>query len=121
MSAPSPVSVSDPSRGTPSPAEVLGQLETLLASRQVRESQQLRCFLEFVVRETLAGRQDGLKEYLVGCQVFGRRPDYDPRHDGIVRVQATTLRKRLERYYSEEGASARVVIELPRGGYVPSF
>ena len=74
-----------------------------------------------MVRETLSGRQDGLKEYLLGCQVFGRRQDYDPRHDGIVRVQATTLRKRLERYYAEEGASVRVAIELPRGGYVPSF
>jgi hypothetical protein len=93
----------------------------LLASRHLRESHQLHAFLEFVVRETLSGRQDGLKEYLLGCQVFGRRPDYDPRHDGIVRVQATTLRKRLERYYGDEGASARVVIELPRGGYVPSF
>src|SRR6267142_841174 len=121
MSAPAPVSVSDPSPGTPSPEEVLGQLETLLASRHLRESHQLHCFLEFVVRETLSGRQDGLKEYLLGCQVFGRRQDYDPRHDGIVRVQATTLRKRLERYYAGEGASARVVIELPRGGYVPSF
>src|SRR5882762_9762532 len=93
MSAPAPVSVSDPSPGTPSPEEVLGQLESLLASRHLRESHQLPCFLEFVVRETLGGRQDGLKEYLLGCQVFGRRQDYDPRADGIVRVQATTLRK----------------------------
>jgi hypothetical protein len=121
MSAPAPVSISDPNPGTPTPEEVLGQLETLLASRHLRESHQLQCFLEFVVRETLSGRQDGLKEYLLGCQVFGRRQDYDPRHDGIVRVQATTLRKRLERYYAEEGASARVAIELPRGGYVPCF
>ena len=121
MSAPAPVSVAGPSPGSPSPEEVLRQLETLLASRHLRESHQLQCFLEFVVRETLSGRQDGLKEYLLGCQVFGRKQDYDPRHDGIVRVQATTLRKRLERYYADEGASARVIIELPRGGYVPSF
>jgi hypothetical protein len=121
MSATAPVSVAGPSPGTPSPEEVLAQLERLLASRHLRESHQLHCFLEFVVRETLSGRQDGLKEYLLGCQVFGRRPDYDPRHDGIVRVQATTLRKRLEKYYADEGASARVLIELPRGGYVPSF
>src|SRR5437763_11758445 len=120
MSAPAPIPVSDRSPATPSPEEILEQLETLLASRHLRESHQLHSFLEFVVRETLAGRQDGLKEYLLGCQVFGRRQDYDPRHDGIVRVQATTLRKRLERYYAGEGASARVVIEVPRGGYVPS-
>jgi hypothetical protein len=121
MSAPAPVSVAGPSPGTPSPEEVLAQLEALLASRHLRESHQLHCFLEFIVRETLSGRHDGLKEYLLGCQVFGRKKDYDPRHDGIVRVQATTLRKRLERYYADEGVSARVLIELPRGGYVPSF
>ena len=51
----------------------------LLASRHLRESHQLHSFLEFVVRETLSGRQDGLKEYLLGSQVFGRRQDYDPR------------------------------------------
>src|SRR5260221_3327953 len=121
MSASAPVSVSDQSPGTPSSEEILAQLETLLASRHLRESHQLPCYLEFVVRETLSGRQDGLKEYLLGCQVFGRRQDYDPRADGIVRVQATTLRKRLAQYYAEEGVSARVVIELPRGGYVPAF
>src|SRR4051812_50161949 len=116
MSAALPISVPNPSPGNPSPEEILGELEAILASRHLRESHQLHSFLEFVVRETLSGRQDGLKEYLLGCQVFGRRQDYDPRHDGIVRVQATTLRKRLEKYYAEEGASARVQIGLPRGG-----
>ena len=87
----------------------------------MRESHQLQAFLDFIVRETLAGRADGLKEYTLGCRVFGRKPDYDPRHDGIVRVQATTLRKRLENYYLNEGASDLVVIDLPRGGYVPAF
>src|SRR5689334_20812915 len=104
----------------PSPAQVMEQLQRLLSSRLLRESHQLQGFLEFIVRETLEGRPDALKEYLLGCTVFGRRPDYDPRHDGIVRVQATALRKRLDRYYLEDGAADPIVIELPRGGYVPS-
>jgi hypothetical protein len=106
----------------PIPSEqILEQLDRVLAGRPLRESQQLRSFLEFVVRETLDGRSDGLKEYVLGTRVFGRRQDYEPRHDGIVRVQATVLRKRLEKYYQEEGASDPVILELPRGGYVPSF
>src|SRR6476646_2496247 len=105
----------------PTPSEVLEQLQRLLASPPLRESHQLQAFLEFIVRETLDGRADGLKEYLVGCRVFGRKPDYDPRHDGIVRVQATMLRKRLEKYYLEDGAQDPVVIDIPRGGYVPYF
>jgi hypothetical protein len=121
MSPAAPARPSSPISGSPSSGEVLEQLERLLRSRRLRESQQLQAFLEYIVRETLESRQDGLKEYRVGCIVFGRKPDYDPRHDGIVRVQATTLRKRLEMYYAEEGIRDRVRIELPRGGYVPSF
>lgn len=121
MSAPTPVPLPAGNADPPRPEEILGELETLLASRLLRESQQLQTFLEFVVRETLAGRSGGLKEYLLGCQVFGRKPDYEPRHDGIVRVQATALRKRLERYYAGDGANDLVVVELPRGGYVPTF
>lgn len=97
------------------------ELKKLLASRHLKESHQLSAFLEFIVEETLEGRRDGLKEYLLGQRIFGRRPDYDPRHDGIVRVQATTLRKRLEKYYAEDGLADPVVIDLPRGGYVPAF
>ena len=121
MSVLAPVSTSAPRPDSPSTAEVLQQLETLLASTPLRESHQLQSFLEFIVKESLEGRADGLKEYTLGCRVFGRREDYDPRHDGIVRVQATTLRKRLDKYYTEEGVGDSVVITLPRGGYVPAF
>lgn len=93
----------------------------MLQSRWFRESRQLEAFLEYIVRECLEGREDGLKEYLLGVSVFHRRPDYDPRHDAIVRVQASILRKKLEAYYRSDGSSDPVVIELPRGGYVPLF
>ncbi|MEN6607871.1 MAG: hypothetical protein ABFD60_11550, partial [Bryobacteraceae bacterium] len=111
----------DSSLGSPSPDEVLEELQLLLESPQIRESHQIRKFLDFIVRETLAGRQDSLKEYTLGCDVFGRRGTYDPRQDGIVRVQASGLRKRMEDYYRNGGANDPVVIELPRGGYVPCF
>jgi len=99
----------------------LEQLQKLVHSRPLRESHQLQAFLEFIVQETLAGHPEELKESILGLRVFGRRPDYDPRIDGIVRVQATVLRKRLEKYYAGEGATDSLVIDLPRGGYVPAF
>lgn len=119
----SAVSAPPPIRNTlpPASAEVLEQLKRLLSSPVLRESHQLQAFLEFIVLETLEGRSGTLKEYVLGCSVFGRKPDYDPRLDGIVRVQATALRKRLERYYLDEGALDPVIIELPRGGYAPRF
>lgn len=93
----------------------------MLASRWLRESQQLCALLRHVVEATLAGETDGLKEYSLGREVFHRPPDYDPRSDAIVRVQASLLRKRLASYYEHEGHGARLQIQLPRGGYVPVF
>lgn len=102
-------------------SDIQSELDHILDSRWFRESAQLRLLLKHVVEETLAGRQDGLKEYSLGLGIFHRPPDYDPRNDAIVRVQASQLRKRLASYYEHEGRSSSLRIELPRGGYVPAF
>ena len=59
------------------------------------------------------------KEFLIGVEVFGKEGSFDPRMDPIVRVQARRLRTRLTRYYREEGQTDEILIELPKGGYVP--
>lgn len=102
-------------------SEIHPELERILESRMLRESQQLRHLLRYIVEETIEGRKDGLKEYILGRQVFHRPPDYDPRNDAIVRVQASLLRKRLAAYYEDPGRESKLRIELPRGGYVPRF
>jgi len=38
-----------------------------------------------------------------------------------VRVEAGRLRKALERYYCASSGDAQVLIEVPRGTYVPTF
>lgn len=102
-------------------SEIQSELDRILATRWLRESHQLRSLLRHVVEETIEGRADGLKEYSLGLAVFHRPPDYDPRNDAIVRVQASLLRKRLAAYYEHEGRGSKLRIELPRGGYVPEF
>lgn len=102
-------------------SEIQSELERILESPWLRDSNALKSFLRYVVEETLAGRQSGLKEYALGLQVFHRPAEYDPRNDAIVRVQASQLRKKLASYYENEGQDARLQIELPRGGYVPQF
>src|SRR5207244_1059301 len=47
------------------------------------------------------------------------RPDYDPQQDTIVRTEASRLRARLSEYHLGEGKDDPLVIELPKGGYVP--
>jgi hypothetical protein len=102
-------------------SEIQAALDQITESHWFRESAQLRSLLRHVVEETLAGRQDGLKEYSLGLAVFHRPPDYDPRNDAIVRVQASQLRKRLASYYEHEGRSSTLRIDMPRGAYVPIF
>lgn len=105
----------------PEASEIRAELDRILASRWLKDSRQLSNLLRHVVEETLAGRTDGLKEYSLGLQVFNRPPDYDPRSDAIVRVQASLLRKRLAAYYESEGKDSPWRIEIPKGGYVPEF
>src|SRR5215469_799183 len=97
------------------------QLDRILKSKTFQTVERLKRFATFVVSETLEGRGDQLKEFVVGMQVFNKEPTFDPRNDPIVRVQARRLRARLARYYLEEGQSDEIVIELPKGGYAVTF
>ncbi|MEO1459435.1 MAG: hypothetical protein AAFV49_17995 [Pseudomonadota bacterium] len=105
----------------PEPDEVQRALERILASEQFARSDRLSRFLRHVVTETVAGRQDGLGGYAIGLDVFDRPHDFDPSVDTIVRVEARRLRQALEAYYARGGATDRLEIALPKGGYVPVF
>jgi TolB-like protein/tetratricopeptide (TPR) repeat protein len=100
---------------------VQAALKTVLACESFAKSPKHRFFLEFIVGEVLAGREGGLKEYTVGVEVFGRPESFDSRDDPIVRVTASRVRAKLKAYFENEGKDAPVVIELPRGSYVPTF
>ena len=100
---------------------VRNQLKQVLSSAGFARNARLSGFLRFLVERHLEGRDAELKESLIAIQVFDRRPDYDPKQDAIVRTEAVRLRARLRRYYAGEGSRAPVIIELPKGGYVPAF
>jgi hypothetical protein len=97
------------------------QLERILQSRTLQNSESLKAFLRFVVEKTLANEDVQLKEYTIATEVFGRRTDYDPRIDSVVRVQAGRLRTKLQEYYTVEGKHDQIVIDLPKGHYHPVF
>jgi hypothetical protein len=86
-----------------------------------RKGPKLRAFLLYVCENSILGRPEDLREQLIGSKIFGRRPDYDPSDDNIVRVEARELRKRLETYFAQEGKDEAIVIEIPKGAYVPIF
>jgi hypothetical protein len=98
---------------------VLHQLDILLRSQHFRNSSRYTAFLEYVVRETIDGRGDSLKERTLGVEIFNRSPNYDTNNDPIVRVTAGQIRKRLALWYMEENHPAGIRIDLPAGSYVP--
>jgi len=95
-------------------ARVLGQMDAGLGGRS-------RAFLQFIVSESLAGRANRLKAFTIALAVFERDSSFDPQTNSIVRVEATRLRRWLERYYTTVGANDPIMIRIPRGGYAPEF
>ena len=53
--------------------------------------------------------------------VLGRDENFDPQVDPVVRIEASQLRRRLERYYLNGGVNSGIRIDLPKGSYVPTF
>lgn len=78
-------------------------------------------FLLYVVAETLEGRQHAISEHKIGVTVFGRPPHYRTDEDNIVRNYARQLRRRLADHFATLGKDAPMRIEMPVGGYIPSF
>src|SRR3984957_14142203 len=97
------------------------QLARLLESSIFVHSLRLSRFLRFTVDTTLAGQAETLKEYLIGTDVYGRKPPYHPSVDSIVRSEARRLRNKLKEYYESVGRNDSVFIYYRPGSYVPAF
>ncbi len=99
-----------------------GQLvERIAQSRYIAKSVRLHDLLVYLCDRVINEGADEIHEQEVGHAVFERPKDYDTALDNIVRVHASTLRKRLEQFFSEEGLDEPIVIELPKGNYAPVF
>lgn len=97
------------------------QLRRLRSSPLFSHSRRYPLFLDYVVRKTLDGQSDELKERIVGVEAFGRPSDYDLNADPVVRVTAGEVRKRLAQYYYDSDHQHELRIELHPGSYVPEF
>ena len=100
---------------------VLRELYEILSSPHFNNSKRYPALLEYIVKHTLDGRSEMLKERTLGVEVFDRPPTYDTNSDPVVRYTAGEVRKRLSLYYSEHGNHASIRISLPAGSYIPKF
>lgn len=102
-------------------SDIRTALKSILDSAEFSRSKRAGAFLRFVVEEKLAGRGDRLKAFSIAREVYGRDATFDPRSDTIVRVEAGRLRSRLAAYYEADGRDDPIRIDVPKGGYAPTF
>ena len=97
------------------------QIDVLVSSHTLHGSESLCKLLRYLAHHTLHDPTARVKEYQIATEVFGRRPDFDPQSDSMIRVQAGRLRAKLSEYYSGEGANDPLIVELPKGTYHLQF
>lgn len=100
---------------------IRAELARIVASELFRSSQVLRNLLTYIVEARLTDASDSLKEYTLATQVLNQPATFDPRVNNVVRVHAHRLRQRLHDYYGQEGNANVLIVDLPKGGYVPHF
>jgi hypothetical protein len=101
--------------------DCLRQAQRILQSAAFRNAVTLQQLLQYLVSRALDGNTALLKEYTIGVEAFGRPQDFDPKTDTIVRVQIHRLRQKLKEYYEADGSRDPIVVEIPKGNYLPRF
>ena len=100
---------------------IRAELARVLESPIFAQSERLGRFLRFSVEHAISGSEDGLKEYVIGTEVYDRKPPYHPSQDSIVRTEARRLRTKLKEYYESEGKDNPIFIYFRPGSYIPVF
>jgi hypothetical protein len=107
--------------GGPTPEEIQKQLNKIIHSKSFRHAIALQRLLQYLISKAIEDPFGDIKEYTIGTEVFDRGANYDPQTDTIVRVQIHRLRLKVKEYYESEGASDPILVEIPKGHYIPTF
>lgn len=96
-------------------------VQRIVRSRTMRRATHLQKILLFVTETSLLDPDCVIREQDIAQRVLGRKDDFDPAYDTIVRVQMGHLRQKLQSYFEDDGASESLRLTLPRGSYRTVF
>ena len=96
-------------------------VQRIASSQLLKTSSRLRDFLLYVGECAVREAPEEATEQQIGIHVFGRAPGYNSSEDSIVRTHARLLRQKLADYFAGEGAAEPIVVEIPKGHYLPVF
>ena len=89
------------------------ELDWLLNSGVLGRSHNLSRMLKFICEKHFEGQAGQITEHALAVEALGRRDDFNPQTDTIVRVTVHQLRKRLQEIYADPGASRPVANPYP--------
>jgi hypothetical protein len=96
-------------------------VQRIVSSPPLQKSTRLRDLLQFITEQTIHGKAHELTEQHIGNLLFHKPFDYSPLDDSSVRVHARQLRLKLHEYFNEEGRNELLILDIPKGSYVPAF
>jgi hypothetical protein len=108
-------------KGVPTHEECHKEIQRVLHSTCFRNASTLQQLLQYLTLKANDPDGETLKEYTIGVEAFKRPQDFDPKTDTIVRVQLHRLRQKLKEYYDFDGIYDPVLIDIPKGHYLPIF
>jgi len=104
------------------PAELVRkELNLILKFGEISNAPILSKFLQFITEKKLLGHEQEIKEYTIGVNGLGKPVDFNPQLDAYVRIHAGRLRQVMNRYYIGPGKDDEIVIDIPKGSYIPIF
>jgi len=96
-------------------------VERVAASPHLKASLRLQEFLFYIAECAIREVPGDATEQQIGIHVFHRNPGYNSSEDSIVRTHARLLRQKLAAYFANEGAHEEIIVNVPKGHYLPVF
>lgn len=96
-------------------------VERIAASQHLKSSARLREFLFYIAECAIQATPEAATEQQIGIRIFHRHPGYNSSEDSIVRTHARLLRQKVAAYFAEEGSQEEILVEIPKGHYLPVF
>jgi hypothetical protein len=94
--------------------DYLAIVEKIIESRSFGRSDTYANLLRYLMTCSFEDRVP--KEATIAAEIFGKA-GFDPSQSTLVRVYLYNLRKKLKKYYAQEGANDPVVLHIPTGSY----
>ena len=106
---------------TLTPQQCRDELARVLASPDFARAAQLRALLEWLCLRRLENPGATFTQYDIGTGCLGRRKDFDPQYDSVVRKETARLRKRLDAHYASLANPTECRIFIQSGTYLPQW